>query len=113
MLGSMLNKGKKDFHIGNARRPKKIFFTLYLNFFKQIFFFQQQFRHENLVNLIEVFRLKKKIHIVFEFIDHTILDELQHYSHGLENRKLKRYLFQILRAIDYLHSNNVSTIQKP
>ncbi|XP_060094314.1 cyclin-dependent kinase-like 3 isoform X2 [Heteronotia binoei] len=69
--------------------------------------FLKQFRHENLVNLIEVFRLKKKIHIVFEFIDHTILDELQHYSHGLENRKLKRYLFQILRAVDYLHSNNV------
>ncbi|XP_015284954.1 PREDICTED: cyclin-dependent kinase-like 3 [Gekko japonicus] len=69
--------------------------------------FLKQFRHENLVNLIEVFRLKKRIHIVFEFIDHTILDELQHYSHGLENRKLKRYLFQILRAVDYLHSNNV------
>nr|XP_056718979.1 cyclin-dependent kinase-like 3 [Euleptes europaea] len=69
--------------------------------------FLKQFRHENLVNLIEVFRQKKKIHIVFEFIDHTILDELQHYSHGLDNRRLKRYLFQILRAIDYLHSNNV------
>uniref|UniRef100_A0ACB8EJP9 Cyclin-dependent kinase-like 3 n=1 Tax=Sphaerodactylus townsendi TaxID=933632 RepID=A0ACB8EJP9_9SAUR len=69
--------------------------------------FLKQFRHENLVNLIEVFRQKKKIHIVFEFIDHTILDELQHYSHGLDNRRLKRYLFQIVRAIDYLHSNNV------
>ncbi|KAH0629778.1 hypothetical protein JD844_012142 [Phrynosoma platyrhinos] len=69
--------------------------------------FLKQFRHENLVNLIEVFRQKKKIHLVFEFIDHTILDELQHYSHGLDNRRLKRYLYQILRAIDYLHSNNV------
>ncbi|KAM6475133.1 cyclin-dependent kinase-like 3 isoform 4-T7 [Liasis olivaceus] len=68
---------------------------------------EQQFRHENLVNLIEVFRQKKKIHLVFEFIDHTILDELQHYSHGLDSRRLKRYLYQILRAIDYLHSNNV------
>ncbi|XP_062825443.1 cyclin-dependent kinase-like 3 [Anolis carolinensis] len=69
--------------------------------------FLKQFRHENLVNLIEVFRQKKKIHLVFEFIDHTILDELQHYSHGLDNRRLKRYLYQILRAIVYLHSNNV------
>ncbi|XP_042307023.1 cyclin-dependent kinase-like 3 isoform X2 [Sceloporus undulatus] len=69
--------------------------------------FLKQFRHENLVNLIEVFRQKKKIHLVFEFIDHTILDELQHYTHGLDNRRLKRYLYQILRAIDYLHSNNV------
>ncbi|XP_006116121.1 cyclin-dependent kinase-like 3 isoform X1 [Pelodiscus sinensis] len=69
--------------------------------------FLKQFRHENLVNLIEVFRQKKKIHLVFEFIDHTILDELQHYCHGLDNKRLRKYLFQILRAIEYLHSNNV------
>uniref|UniRef100_A0A8C4W624 Cyclin dependent kinase like 3 n=1 Tax=Gopherus evgoodei TaxID=1825980 RepID=A0A8C4W624_9SAUR len=68
---------------------------------------EQQFHHENLVNLIEVFRQKKKIHLVFEFIDHTVLDELQHYCHGLDNKRLRRYLFQILRAIEYLHSNNV------
>ncbi|KAM9130059.1 cyclin-dependent kinase-like 3 isoform 6-T6 [Pangshura tecta] len=69
--------------------------------------FLKQFRHENLVNLIEVFRQKKKIHLVFEFIDHTVLDELQRYCHGLDNKRLRRYLFQILRAIEYLHSNNV------
>uniref|UniRef100_A0A8D1VNB8 Cyclin-dependent kinase-like 3 n=1 Tax=Sus scrofa TaxID=9823 RepID=A0A8D1VNB8_PIG len=69
--------------------------------------FLKQFRHENLVNLIEVFRQKKKIHLVFEFIDHTVLDELQHYCHGLESRRLRKYLFQILRAIDYLHNNNI------
>ncbi|XP_006866267.1 PREDICTED: cyclin-dependent kinase-like 3 [Chrysochloris asiatica] len=69
--------------------------------------FLKQFRHENLVNLIEVFRQKKKIHLVFEFIDHTILDELQHYCHGLENKRLRKYLFQILRAIEYLHNNNI------
>ncbi|XP_059999596.1 cyclin-dependent kinase-like 3 isoform X5 [Lagenorhynchus albirostris] len=67
----------------------------------------KQFRHENLVNLIEVFRQKKKIHLVFEFIDHTVLDELQHYCHGLESKRLRKYLFQILRAIEYLHNNNI------
>ncbi|XP_008064058.1 cyclin-dependent kinase-like 3 isoform X1 [Carlito syrichta] len=69
--------------------------------------FLKQFRHENLVNLIDVFRQKKKIHLVFEFIDHTILDELQHYCHGLESKRLRKYLFQILRAIEYLHNNNI------
>ncbi|XP_017387877.1 cyclin-dependent kinase-like 3 isoform X1 [Cebus imitator] len=69
--------------------------------------FLKQFHHENLVNLIEVFRQKKKIHLVFEFIDHTVLDELQHYCHGLESKRLRKYLFQILRAIEYLHSNNI------
>ncbi|XP_046323588.1 cyclin-dependent kinase-like 3 isoform X5 [Marmota monax] len=65
-----------------------------------------QFRHENLVSLIEVFRQKKRIHLVFEFIDHTVLDELQYYCHGLERKRLRKYLFQILRAIEYLHNNN-------
>nr|XP_020763705.1 cyclin-dependent kinase-like 3 isoform X3 [Odocoileus virginianus texanus] len=69
--------------------------------------FLKQFRHENLVNLVEVFRQKKKIHLVFEFIDHTVLDELQHYCHGLESKRLRKYLFQILRAIEYLHNNNI------
>ncbi|XP_055409764.1 cyclin-dependent kinase-like 3 isoform X2 [Bubalus kerabau] len=69
--------------------------------------FLKQFHHENLVNLIEVFRQKKKIHLVFEFIDHTVLDELQHYCHGLESKRLRKYLFQILRAIEYLHNNNI------
>ncbi|XP_058442510.1 cyclin-dependent kinase-like 3 isoform X3 [Marmota monax] len=66
-----------------------------------------QFRHENLVSLIEVFRQKKRIHLVFEFIDHTVLDELQYYCHGLERKRLRKYLFQILRAIEYLHNNNI------
>nr|XP_045363873.1 cyclin-dependent kinase-like 3 isoform X6 [Camelus bactrianus] len=69
--------------------------------------FLKQFHHENLVNLIEVFRQKRKIHLVFEFIDHTVLDELQHYCHGLESKRLRKYLFQILRAIEYLHNNNI------
>ncbi|XP_074069669.1 cyclin-dependent kinase-like 3 isoform X1 [Macrotis lagotis] len=69
--------------------------------------FLKQFRHENLVNLIEVFRQKRKIHLVFEFIDHTVLDELQHYCHGFDSKRLRKYLFQILRAIEYLHNNNI------
>ncbi|XP_010215871.1 PREDICTED: cyclin-dependent kinase-like 3, partial [Tinamus guttatus] len=69
--------------------------------------FLQQFHHENMVNLIDVFRQKKRIHLVFEFVDHTILDELQHYCRGLDNKRLKKYLFQILRAIEYLHNNNI------
>ncbi|XP_063086723.1 cyclin-dependent kinase-like 3 isoform X2 [Cavia porcellus] len=69
--------------------------------------FLKQFHHENMVTLIDVFKQKKKIHLVFEFVDHTVLDELQHYCHGLESRRLRKYLFQILRAVEYLHNNNV------
>lgn len=63
---------------------QKFCFTPYLLFLKKKIFCRRQFRHENLVDLIEAFRVKKKICIEFEFIDHTILNELQHYSRGLD-----------------------------
>ena len=39
-------------------------------------------KHPNLVNLIEVFRRKKKLHLVFEFCDRTVLNELEKHSRG-------------------------------
>lgn len=43
---------------------------------------QQQLRHGNLVNLLEVFRRKRKIHLVFEYCDHTVLNELEKRPRG-------------------------------
>ena len=40
-------------------------------------------KHPNLVNLIEVFRRKRKLHLVFEFCDHTVLNELEKYPKGV------------------------------
>ncbi|CAH8672007.1 unnamed protein product, partial [Schistosoma haematobium] len=33
----------------------------------------KQLRHDNLVNLLEVFRRKKRLYLVFEFVNNTIL----------------------------------------
>ena len=43
-----------------------------------IFLSLKHLKHENLVNLIEVFktRRKQKLHLVFEYCDRTVLDEL-------------------------------------
>ena len=42
----------------------------------------QQLKHPNLVNLIEVFRRKRKLHLVFEYCDHTVLHELDRHQRG-------------------------------
>ena len=42
----------------------------------------QQLHHGNLVNLLEVFRRKRKIHLVFEYCDHTVLNELERHPRG-------------------------------
>ena len=42
----------------------------------------QKLRHGNLVNLLEVFRRRKRLHLVFEYCDHTLLNELETHKRG-------------------------------
>lgn len=74
-------------------------------------FIFQQLRHDNLVNLIEVFRRKKRLFLVFEFVDHTVLDELERYPNGLDENTVRKVLWQVLRAIEFCHNHYVSTIK--
>ena len=43
---------------------------------------EQVLRHPNLINLIEYFRYKQKLHLVFEFCEETVLDVIQKYPKG-------------------------------
>ncbi|MGH0170913.1 UNVERIFIED_CONTAM: hypothetical protein FKN15_069419 [Acipenser sinensis] len=43
----------------------------------------KQLKHVNLVNLLEVFRRKKKLQLVFEFCEQTVLHELDRHPRGL------------------------------
>uniref|UniRef100_A0A3Q2YNC6 mitogen-activated protein kinase n=1 Tax=Hippocampus comes TaxID=109280 RepID=A0A3Q2YNC6_HIPCM len=42
----------------------------------------QQLKHVNLVNLLEVFRRKRHLHLVFEFCEQTVLNELEKHPRG-------------------------------
>ncbi|WAQ96149.1 CDKL2-like protein, partial [Mya arenaria] len=56
----------------------------------------KQLRHDNLVNLLEVFRRKKRLYLVFEFVDHTVLDELEKCPNGLDETTCRKILWQII-----------------
>ena len=58
-------------------------------------FFAQQLRHENLVNLIEVFRRKKRLYLVFEYVDHTALDDLERFPSGADETSAKKIIWQV------------------
>ena len=58
--------------------------------------------------MIEVFRRKKRLFLVFEFVDHTVLDELERYPNGLDENAVRKVLWQVLRAIEFCHNHNVS-----
>ena len=68
----------------------------------------QQLRHENLVNLLEVFRRKRRLYLVFEFVDHTVLDDLERCPSGLDEESVRRVLWQVLKGIEFCHVHNVS-----
>ncbi|XP_017767278.1 PREDICTED: cyclin-dependent kinase-like 2 [Eufriesea mexicana] len=67
----------------------------------------QKLRHENVVSMIEVFRRRKRFYLVLEYLDHTLLDELQGIGHGLGWELSKRHIYQVLRGLSFCHSNNI------
>ncbi|XP_077974092.1 uncharacterized protein LOC120347737 isoform X1 [Styela clava] len=67
----------------------------------------RKLRHENLVNLIEVFRRRKRLYLVFEFVDHTVLDDLEKYPNGLSEMTVRKILWQVLRGVEFCHSHNI------
>ena len=50
----------------------------------------QQLKHDNIVNLIEVFRRKGKLHLVFEFVERTILEDLERNPDGMDPLETKK-----------------------
>jgi cyclin-dependent kinase-like len=48
-----------------------------------IFCILKNLKHQNLVCLLEVFRRKRRLHLVFEFCEHTVLHELERNPQGL------------------------------
>ena len=72
------------------------------------YFFLQRLRHENLINLIEVFRKRRKLYLVFEYVDHTVLEELEDHPKGLPIDTARNHIYQVLKGIEFCHQNNVS-----
>lgn len=56
--------------------------------------------------MLEVFRRKRKIHLVFEFIDHTVLNELDAHPKGVDELLKKKIIWQVLQSIDFCHRHN-------
>lgn len=69
-------------------------------------------KNDNIVNLLDVFRRKGKLYLVFEHVDHTILEDLDRHPNGLsdspDNSFVRKSMWQLLKAMDYLHAHNVS-----
>ena len=67
----------------------------------------KQLRHDNVVNLLEVFRRKGKLYLVFEHVERNILQDLESHPHGLDAQDVRKYTYQLFRALDYCHSHQI------
>lgn len=67
----------------------------------------KEMKHENIVKLIEVFRWKRKIFLVFEYVPHTILEEIENNPEGLTQFEVKKYMWQLIKGTKFMHQYNV------
>ncbi|CAL8365269.1 unnamed protein product [Lota lota] len=64
-------------------------------------------QHDNLIKVMSKFTEKSRLHCVFELMDHSICEDMEQQPQGLESQLLRKYTFQILCGMEYLHSVNV------
>ncbi|MEN2498735.1 MAG: Cyclin-dependent kinase-like 2, partial [Marteilia pararefringens] len=65
-------------------------------------------RHENVVSLLDVFRRRGRLYLVFEYIEFTLLDHMERKNGtGLTASACKRLIHQMIEALHYMHSRNV------
>ena len=53
----------------------------------------KDFKHENIIKLLQVFRDKGKLYLVFEFMEKTVLEELELTPNGLPPQQIKEMLY--------------------
>ena len=64
-------------------------------------------RQRNIVHLMEAFRRKGKLYLVFEYVEKNLLEVLEEKPNGLPSDLVRRYVYQLCRAINFCHQNNV------
>eukprot|EP00360_Condylostoma_magnum_P000603 CAMPEP_0168315676 /NCGR_PEP_ID=MMETSP0210-20121227/12259_1 /TAXON_ID=40633 /ORGANISM="Condylostoma magnum, Strain COL2" /LENGTH=152 /DNA_ID=CAMNT_0008290631 /DNA_START=111 /DNA_END=569 /DNA_ORIENTATION=+ len=64
-------------------------------------------KQENIVLLKDAFRRKGKLYLIFEYVEKSLLDLLEEYPNGIDPERIRSYIFQLCKAIDYCHRMDV------
>ncbi len=67
----------------------------------------QQLKHENIVEFQESFIHKNNLFLVFEFLEKNLLEVLEESPNGLSPKLIRSFIFQMCKAVSYLHKNNM------
>ncbi|XP_060835745.1 cyclin-dependent kinase-like 2 [Rhopalosiphum padi] len=65
-------------------------------------------KHINVIRLLNIFRIKSFLYIVFPYMDYNICQYIdEYYPNGLGYDLTKKIMIQIINGIDYMHRNYV------
>uniref|UniRef100_A0A4W3I300 Cyclin-dependent kinase-like 5 n=1 Tax=Callorhinchus milii TaxID=7868 RepID=A0A4W3I300_CALMI len=64
-------------------------------------------KQENIVELKEAFRRRGKLYLVFEYVEKNMLELLEEMPNGVQPEKAKNYIYQLIKAIDWCHKNDI------
>jgi cyclin-dependent kinase-like len=67
----------------------------------------KQLRHENLISLLDVFHRKKRLFLVFEFMDRTVLDDMERKPEGLNPGYVREIVWQVLKGVEFIHDHQI------
>lgn len=67
----------------------------------------QLLKNEYIVEYKGAFKRKENLFLVFEYVDRNLLELLQEHPRGLDPNLIKKIIFQLCKAINYLHDNNI------
>ena len=67
--------------------------------------------HVNIVALLDVFRVAGRTHLVFEYVERTVLEALKVHPRGLGGLATRRIMWQLVQAVAYLHSQKVGGLR--
>ncbi|XP_075769968.1 cyclin-dependent kinase-like 5 isoform X3 [Pelodiscus sinensis] len=64
-------------------------------------------KQENIVELKEAFRRRGKLYLVFEYVEKNMLELLEEMPNGVPPEKVKSYIYQLIKAINWCHKNDI------
>ena len=63
--------------------------------------------YQNIVKFKEAFRRNNKLNIVFEFLEKTVLEDIESSPNGLPLETIKSYMYQMFKGLNFLHSKGI------
>ena len=77
------------------------------NIINREIFILQRSKNENIVKLLEVFLNNGYLYLVFEYVEKNLIQLIEEYPKGLNQELIRTFIYQICKAISYLHKRNI------